>query len=214
MSEALTTGMPWTGRLNLRCREGHVTTVSARAVPVISEDGTTQGMVIVMHDVSHEASLQEHCENLRDLASRDPLTQLSNRAEFDRLLDEFVAAHADDGRPCSLIITDIDYFKQVNDNYGHQAGDEVIKAYAALMRGSCRTGDLVARYGGEEFVMICADCDSATVTRRAEQLREAFARTQHEAMGGKKVTASYGVTEIQPGDTAATMLSRADRAPS
>jgi diguanylate cyclase (GGDEF)-like protein/PAS domain S-box-containing protein len=212
MTYALETSTPWQGRLNLRCREGHVTAVRVRAVPVIGEDGAPQGLLIVMHDVSHEASLQEHCENLRDLASRDPLTQLANRAEFDRLFDEFVASHAENNNPCSLIITDIDYFKQVNDGYGHQAGDDVIRAYAALLKGSCRTGDMVARYGGEEFVMLCADCDSATVTRRAEQLRTAFARTQHESMGGKKVTASFGVTEIQPGDRPDTMLRRADRA--
>jgi diguanylate cyclase (GGDEF)-like protein/PAS domain S-box-containing protein len=212
MAYALQTNTPWTGRLNLRGRDGHVTAVQARAVPVIGEDGAPQGLLIVMHDVSQEATLQEHCQNLRDMASRDPLTQLANRAEFDRLFDVFVDSHAENKHPCSLIITDIDYFKQVNDGYGHQAGDEVIRAYAALLKGSCRTGDLVARYGGEEFVMLCADCDSATVTRRAEQLRAAFARAQHESMGGKKVTASFGVTEIQPGDTPDTMLRRADRA--
>jgi diguanylate cyclase (GGDEF)-like protein/PAS domain S-box-containing protein len=212
MAYALQTTTPWTGRLNLRGGDGNVTAVKARSVPVIDEDGAAQGLLIVMHDVSQEATLQEHCENLRDIASRDPLTQLANRAEFDRLFDEFVATHAENNHPCSLIITDIDYFKLVNDGYGHQAGDEVIRAYAALLKGSCRTGDLVARYGGEEFVMLCADCDSATVTRRAEQLRVAFARTQHESMGGKKVTASFGVTEIQPGDTPDTMLRRADRA--
>ena len=212
MAYALKTNTPWAGRLNLRGGNGDVVMVNVRAVPVSGEDGTTQGLVVLIHDISHETSLQEHCETLRDIATRDPLTQLSNRAEFDRLFDVFVATHADNKHPCSLIITDIDHFKQVNDNYGHQAGDDVIRSFAALMRGSCRAGDIVARYGGEEFVMLCADCDSATVARRAEQLRIAFARAAHEAMGGKKSTASFGVTEIQPGDTPDTMLRRADRA--
>ncbi|KKK87516.1 hypothetical protein LCGC14_2752440, partial [marine sediment metagenome] len=73
-------------------------------------------------------------------------------------------------RPCSLIICDLDLFKQVNDIFGHQAGDEVIKSMANLLKDSCRVGDLVARYGGEEFVMLCADCDNATAARRAEEI--------------------------------------------
>ena len=212
LSYALQTRTPWSGRLNIRGPDEQVVTVHVQATPVLGEEGTPVGLVVQMHDVSQEATLQEHCQSLRDLATRDPLTQIANRAEFDRLFDVFVASHAENKHPCSLIITDIDFFKQVNDGYGHQAGDEVIRAYAALLKGSCRSGDMVARYGGEEFVMLCADCDSATVTRRAEQLRVAFARTQHESMGGKKVTASFGVTEIQPGDTPDTMLRRADRA--
>ncbi len=212
IANAMKTLTPWVGRLHLRAHDGDVISVKVQATAVVAEDGAAQGLVVQMHDVSQEATLQEHCENLRDLAARDPLTQLANRAEFDRMFDEFVASHAENKHPCSLIITDIDFFKQVNDNYGHQAGDEVIRSFAALLKASCRAGDLVARYGGEEFVMICADCDSDTVTRRAEQLRVAFARTQHESMSGKKATASFGVTEIQPGDTPDTMLRRADRA--
>jgi diguanylate cyclase (GGDEF)-like protein/putative nucleotidyltransferase with HDIG domain/PAS domain S-box-containing protein len=212
MAYALTTRTAWAGRVNLRNAEGHIISVKAQASPVMSEDGTPQGLVVLLHDASHEASLQEHCQNLRDIATRDPLTQLANRAEFDHLFDVFVTSHTESKKSCSLIITDIDLFKQVNDVYGHQAGDEVIRAFAAVLKGSCRSGDLVARYGGEEFVMLCADCDSATVFRRADQLRTAFARTQHESMGGKKVTASFGVTEMQPGDTPDTMLRRADRA--
>ena len=70
----------------------------------------------------------------------------------------FVAAHLERRLPCSLIICDIDRFKQINDTYGHQAGDEALKSFAQLLKSACRPGDLVARYGGEEFVMLCADC--------------------------------------------------------
>jgi diguanylate cyclase (GGDEF)-like protein/PAS domain S-box-containing protein len=208
---ALHSGTTWLSRVNLRGKDGHVVTVRAQAMPIVSEDGAKQGLVVLMHDISQETTLQEHSHSLRDVATRDPLTQLANRAEFDRVFEVFVATHVENKRPCSLIITDIDFFKHINDGYGHQAGDDVIRSYAALLEGSCRAGDLVARYGGEEFVMLCADCDGATVARRAEQLRIAFGHMQHESMGGKKVTASFGVTEIQPGDTPDTMLCRADR---
>jgi diguanylate cyclase (GGDEF)-like protein len=137
---------------------------------------------------------------------------VANRAEFDRVHAQFVAAHLETRLPCSLIISDIDRFKHVNDTYGHQAGDEVIQSFARLLKGSCRPGDLVARYGGEEFVLLCADCDNAAAVRRAEELRKAFSHVNHVTLGGRRVTASFGVTEIQPGDTPETMLRRADRA--
>jgi diguanylate cyclase (GGDEF)-like protein len=107
---------------------------------------------------------------------------------------------------------DIDHFKQVNDTYGHQAGDEALVSFAALLKRCCRPGDLVARYGGEEFVLLCADCDNATATERAEQIRRQLADTPQNMLASQSITASFGVTEIQPGDTPETMLRRADRA--
>ena len=107
---------------------------------------------------------------------------------------------------------DLDRFKQVNDTFGHQAGDEVIKCIASLLKRSCRPGDLVARYGGEEFVLLCADCDNTAAARRAEQIRKSLSEIPQPKMDGRVSTVSFGVTEIQPGDTPETMLRRADRA--
>ena len=90
--------------------------------------------------------------------------------------------------------------------------DDVIKSLAGVLKSSCRSGDLVARYGGEEFVILCADCDNASAAARAEQVRKRLADIPQSRMGGRAVTASFGVTEIQPGDTPETMLRRADRA--
>jgi diguanylate cyclase (GGDEF)-like protein len=136
---------------------------------------------------------------------------VANRAEFDRAHKLFVETHLESGLPCSLIMCDLDHFKQVNDNYGHQAGDEVIRTFAQLLKQMCRPGDLVARYGGEEFVVLCADCDNATASGRAEQIRRTLSDLRLSAVEGSLVTASFGVTEVQPGDTDETMLRRADR---
>ena len=111
-----------------------------------------------------------------------------------------------------MIICDIDRFKHINDTYGHPAGDEAIKSFAQLLKSGCRPGDLVARYGGEEFVVLCADCHNAAAAERAEQMRKNLARLPQPALGGNPITASFGVTEVQPGDTPDTMLRRADRA--
>ena len=120
--------------------------------------------------------------------------------------------HLERGVPYSLIICDLDHFKKINDTYGHQAGDEALITFAALVKRFCRGSDLVARYGGEEFVVLCPDCDNATATARAEAVREALAAKPQPMLDGKCITASFGVTELQPGDTAETMLRRADRA--
>lgn len=202
----------WLRRLNLGGRNGKSIAVDAHAVPVLDSEGVVIGASLLMHDASSEISLEQRCQNLHDMATRDPMTQVANRAEFDRVLNEFVGAHCDTKRPCSLIMTDIDRFKTINDTYGHQAGDVVIVAIANLLKTFCRSGDLVARYGGEEFVLLCADCDNATAARRAEEVRVAFGLIRHSALGDRCVTASFGVTEVQPGDTPETMLRRADRA--
>jgi diguanylate cyclase (GGDEF)-like protein/PAS domain S-box-containing protein len=209
---AARSGAQWRRRLTIRGRGGESNAVDAHAVPVTANDGTLQGLTLVLHDVSPEISLEERCQSLHELATRDPLTQLANRAEFDRVIEVFVAAHLQSKVPCSLIIADLDHFKLVNDTYGHQVGDEVIQSFAGLLRASCRSGDLVARYGGEEFVMLCAGCDSAAVVRRAEELRRSFSELSQPGMGSRPATASFGATEIQPGDTPETMLRRADRA--
>jgi diguanylate cyclase (GGDEF)-like protein len=137
---------------------------------------------------------------------------LANRAEFDRMLPLFVEQYQRRGLTFSLIICDLDRFKQVNDTYGHQAGDDAIRSLAAVFRGFYRNGDLIARYGGEEFVMLCAGCDIGTATRRAEEMRAALEKTPQPRLNGRVVTASFGVTEVQPGDTPETILRRADRA--
>ncbi len=199
-------------RLSIRSRGGGRVMVDMHVVAVVGPDGTTHGATVTLHDASGEASLEERCQNLHELATRDPLTQVANRAEFDRVHELFVAAHLQHNLPCSLIICDIDHFKSINDNYGHPVGDEAIKGFAELLRRACRAGDLVARYGGEEFVVLCADCGNATAASRAEQIRASLAGTTHHFLGGRSFTASFGVTEIQPGDSAETMLNRADRA--
>ena len=209
---AIRTGVQWLRRLTIRGRGGRPTAVDAHAIPVTGDDGISRGLALVLHDASPETSLEARCENLKEKAARDPFTQLANRAEFDRTHGQLVESHLERGLPYSLVIADIDRFKLINDTYGHQAGDEVIQGLAGLLKGACGPGDLAARYGGEEFVLLYADCDNGKAVRRAEELRGKFAQLSHAALNGKPVTASFGVTEIQPGDTPETMFRRADRA--
>ncbi len=186
--------------------------VDMHIIPVIDGDNRCCGATLLMHDVSSETSLEERVQDLHEQATTDPLTGVSNRAEFDRVHAEMVSHSLAQGTTCSIIICDIDRFKQVNDLYGHQAGDEVLVNFAGTLQRFRRRGDLVARYGGEEFVMLCAECDNASAARLAEQIRHELAATPQTALAQKCITASFGVTEVQPGDTPETMLRRADRA--
>jgi len=212
VANAVETGVESLHRLRIVGRGEMVVPIDLHTLPVVGRDGAIQGAALMMRDVSPVASLEQRCQSLHQKATKDPLTQIANRAEFDRMHELVITAHQETNLSCSLIICDIDHFKRVNDTFGHQAGDEAIKSFADLLRNACRPGDLAARYGGEEFVLLCADCNIATAVRRADQLRKDLSRTPLSMLGNKPITASFGVTEWQPGDTPNTMLRRADRA--
>ena len=212
VTHALSTGVQTLRRLTVQARESERLSVDAHMVPVVGIDGVMHGATLLLHDASSQITLEERVQTLHEKATRDPLTKVANRAEFDRVHNQFVETHLERGLPCALIISDIDHFKSVNDTFGHQAGDYALISFAALLQRSCRPGDLVARYGGEEFVMLCADCDNSTATERAEMIRRELSEIPQALLGGKSITASFGVTEIQAGDTPETMLRRADRA--
>jgi diguanylate cyclase (GGDEF)-like protein/PAS domain S-box-containing protein len=198
-------------RLSIAARGGQRISVDCHIVPVIGQDGAAIGAAMVLHDASNQISLEERVESLHDKATKDPLTKISNRAVFDRALKQMVSLHLEQQQPCSLIICDLDYFKRINDTYGHQAGDEALVSFAALLKRHHRKGDVVARYGGEEFVLLCADCDNAAATCRAEEIRGELENLPQPMLEGRCITASFGVTELQHGDTPDTMLNRADR---
>jgi diguanylate cyclase (GGDEF)-like protein/PAS domain S-box-containing protein len=212
VAHCVVTGVQSLRRLLVANRDGRTTVVDVHVVPVIGGNGSSFGAALLMHDASPQITLEQRCQSLHEKATKDPLTQVANRAEFDRTLALFVQAHVEQKLPCSLIICDVDHFKSINDTYGHQAGDEVLKLFGQMLKSECRQGDLVARYGGEEFVLLCADCNNATAAGRAEHLRRALADLPQSALAGRNITASFGVTEIQAGDTPDSMLRRADRA--
>lgn len=185
-------------RLTIAGRAGRPVSVDSHAIPVTAADGTALGAVLLLHDASPEASLEERCQTLYEKATKDPLTQVANRAEFDRVHEMFIRAHREHHVTCSLMICDLDHFKRVNDTYGHQAGDDVIQALASVLRSGCGPGDLVARYGGEEFVALLVGTDRAGATHVAEDVRAAFASLAMRGADGDPIrcTVSAGIATI------------------
>ena len=212
IEKCLQSGVQTITRVGVLGRSGRHVTIDMHITPVSSDNGVPCGATLLLHDASSETSLEEKCQALHAQVTKDPLTQVANRAEFDRMLALFIEAHLDTDFTCSLIMADIDHFKHINDTFGHQAGDEAIISFASLLKSMCRSGDLVARYGGEEFVVLCADCNNAAAAERAEQMRKAISETSHSMLANHSVTVSFGVTELQAGDTPETMLRRSDRA--
>ncbi len=188
------------------------TPVQIIVTPVTGSTPGIHGTVVIIRDLSDQATLQERLETLHHQTTQDALTGVANRAHFDKMLGELTAKTINGGASFSLIICDIDHFKRVNDVHGHPAGDEALKSFAAVLRAHARDGDTVARYGGEEFLLLAPNCDNATASKRAEAIRQAIETTSQPSLGGEPITASFGVTEFQAGDTAETVLARSDRA--
>jgi diguanylate cyclase (GGDEF)-like protein len=212
VSRALASMAQLRQRLEILGRQGEHVAIDLHAIPVLSPEGELRGATVLLQDAQSEASLEEKCDALHDEVTKDPMTKVANRAEFDRMLALFIEAHQQAALPCSLIMSDIDHFKSINDTFGHQAGDEAIITVASLLKTMCRAGDLVARYGGEEFAVLCADCNMADAAARADQIRKKLSETPHACLGTRKLTSSFGVAQLQPGDTPETLLRRSDEA--
>lgn len=187
--------------------------IEVAITPVIDEDRYLNGAILIFNDHSAEIDLQRQLKDLYEFSVLDPLTQVANRAEFERVLEEYVRAfNQSESFNCSIIICDIDFFKSINDNFGHAIGDQALVAFSEMLRTYVRSQDLVARYGGEEFVILCADCDTNSALQRAEQIRMGLFKTPQKMLDGKSISASFGVSELRPGDTAMEFFVRADTA--
>ena len=157
--------------------------------------------------------LQENLEAVRTESLTDPLTSLANRKYFDLALTKAISDAAS-GEPLSLMMTDIDHFKNFNDSYGHLTGDQVLRLVAMSLKHNVKGQDIAARYGGEEFGVILPNTvlrSAVTVAdhiRRAVMTKELMKRSTGEHLG--RVTISIGVATLRPGDTVASLIERAD----
>ncbi|TAN48665.1 MAG: diguanylate cyclase [Methylococcaceae bacterium] len=149
-------------------------------------------------------------EEIHRMATTDPLTGVANRRRFSELLDHEINRAVRYGAAFSLILCDLDKFKQINDTHGHNVGDEVLKGAANTIRKNLRESDWLARWGGEEFIILAPQTDADMGLMLAEKLRVALAEHAMEHVG--HVTASFGLTQFAPHDTATCLIKRADDA--
>jgi diguanylate cyclase (GGDEF)-like protein len=181
-------------------------------MPVRDDEGAVIGGVEVFRDVTSAVVVESAYRQTREEADRDPLTGLANRRCLDRMLAHCLEDFGRSGQPLSLIMADLDHFKQINDTWGHVVGDRALVGFAATIQNQCRSIDLVARYGGEEFVVLLPGHRLVTAAQIAERLRTSAARAAPEELGDRSLTASFGVVEAAPGETASMVLERVDAA--
>src|SRR5690606_14455509 len=145
----------------------------------------------------------------------DPLTKIANRKSFDEGIEAAIGEADANDAPLCLLIIDIDHFKNFNDTFGHQTGDQVLRLIAMTLKSNIKGRDLAARYGGEEFVAILPHTDLrgavivAENIRKAVQAKELLKRSTGEKLG--RITASFGVASYTFGDNSNTFIERADR---
>jgi len=220
--KAIESGVKQTGvRLLLTAAKDKQLIFQVNAVPILDAKGASQGTIAVFEDITEletksrlleetieqlaatQVAIENKNKELTYLATRDPLTNCYNRrALYEHLANKFEGARVGDGE-FSCIMADIDFFKKVNDTYGHAAGDEVIKMAANSLRETVRDLDMVARFGGEEFCVILPGAPLAQAQLIAERCRE---KIEQNTTAGIKVTGSFGVTSLRMGAVSANQL--------
>ncbi|MBS3798677.1 GGDEF domain-containing protein [Pseudoalteromonas sp. BDTF-M6] len=193
----------------------------------IEVEGEHLGRLVYLSDATFSAALQEQLKKwqqvlaypLRNaltynrvlrLATRDPLTGLNNRSDFNMSVEKKLEACRRQHRPFSLMLLDLDYFKQVNDNYGHQVGDQTLQEFATLLRQSVRATDSIFRFGGDEFAILIDDDHYTTNTVIAERIQAAVGNS--ELMNRYGVSCSIGFALAQAKDVNISLFERADKA--
>jgi diguanylate cyclase (GGDEF)-like protein len=149
-------------------------------------------------------------EEIRSLSEIDHLTEMYNRRKITELFDSEYVRYKRYKYPLSIIIVDIDFFKKINDEYGHNQGDITLKEIAAILKTEVRESDHVGRWGGEEFLVICPETDADGAYTLAEKLRKSINEYPFTIVGHR--TASFGITTCSDDCTFESMISRADKA--
>ncbi len=157
--------------------------------------------------------LKEAYKRIEELAELDELTGSYNRRCIMRMLDEEIARAGRNGAPCSIALIDLDWFKRINDAFGHPTGDEVLRTFAITMFANIRGIDRFGRYGGEEFLLVLPDMSTDNAVRALDRLRAIIAELDWSAFSpDMSVTISAGVATLKPEETPDTFLARADSA--
>ncbi|MDO9042474.1 MAG: diguanylate cyclase [Desulfocapsaceae bacterium] len=195
------------------CKSGRLMPVSLACRPVIT-GGKLEGTVIAFHDITEQKKYQESLQTINALlekqASTDALTGIYNRLEFSKLLTLEISRARRYQSSMTIIMFDIDKFKEINDAYGHQTGDSVLIDMARVVNANVRTTDIFARWGGEEFMVIAPGCALDQGIQLAEMLRLRVAQTTFSVP--REVTASFGVAALRRDDTEISLTNRVDHA--
>lgn len=193
--------------IEIECFDGTRKIILNSALPIRNEAGEVIGGIIVNVDITERVALEER---LRIAADIDELTRALSRRRFYEVMGGEQRRAARYRRPLSLIMFDIDRFKEINDTHGHLAGDQVLVFLSDVVRRQIRDSDYLARFGGDEFLLLLPETPLDGAVRTAERLRAALAQQPCGELGAVKC--SFGVCEYAPEETGDDLVRRADRA--
>lgn len=193
----------WNGELEIKTSIGKSKWVEARISPIFDEDSNLIEFNTIYYDITNKKLLEE-------LYITDALTKLYNRAHFDDIINSITKHQRKADIDFALVISDIDHFKSINDNYGHQVGDQALKKVADTLKKSLRENDIIARWGGEEFVIMLKNVTAEEAQMIAEKLRYAVESLKIDDYFS--CTCSFGISLYKPSENIDETFKRADDA--
>ena len=210
VNAALETGDDYTVRYRIILPNGSIKIVFERGKVELDDDHKPIRMIGTVQDITKTIIKERELEAQEKLASTDQLTGIYNRHKFEKLISNEIVRFNRYKRPLSLIMFDIDHFKKVNDNYGHDEGDRVLQHIVEIVKSHTRRVDFFVRWGGEEFFILCPETDLQDSITLAEKFRTNIEAATFGAAG--KVTASFGVVTFKDKENEETFLKRVDNA--
>jgi diguanylate cyclase (GGDEF)-like protein/PAS domain S-box-containing protein len=197
-------GKTWIGEIKNKNKNGEEYWLEQHIIPKMNfHDNCIENFVSVGIDITTKKEIEK-------IASTDKLTGIYNRRMLDEILQIEIEVAQRHERDLSLIIIDIDYFKNINDNYGHLIGDETLKRMSTIISENIRASDIFGRYGGEEFLIICTQTNKDNAYILAEKIRSIIEKYNFNKIGTK--TISLGISSFEKNDTIETLFKKADKA--
>jgi diguanylate cyclase (GGDEF)-like protein len=188
-------------------RDGHEVVLETSGIPLIDKNGVFHGFFGTERDITARKRAEDA---IRLLATTDTLTGIANRREFNLQLEKELERARRYSGELSLIMYDIDHFKRVNDTFGHDAGDCVLKDLTAIVKTHIRAVDILARWGGEEFMILMPQSNGIDAATVAEKLRKQVEQHYFDKVGN--MTVSFGITSFAINDNLNLFLKRVDDA--
>ena len=199
--DRIKSGYVWHGELEDKNKSGESYWVDITILPNFSEDNTVESYTSISENITDKKLIEK-------VSQTDKLTQTYNRVKLDKTLEYELHRFLRHYHTFSVILIDIDHFKPVNDNYGHQVGDNVLIELSKLLKKYARASDIVGRWGGEEFMIICVNTEIKGATKLAENFRKSVEEFEFDVVGYK--TISIGVSEVRDTDNTETLIKRVD----
>ncbi len=213
LTRSMETGSHQEAEVYLRHADGHRVPVLVRTSPIYGEDGEVIGAVEIFSNNSKLFKARDRIRKLQETTLTDALTGIGNRRLAETKLNAALLEYQQDRQRFGVAMLDIDHFKTVNDAFGHEVGDRVLRMVANTLSANVRQNDSATRWGGEEFVLIFDDVDGLQLTAAANKLRSLIERSHIDLLSGQQVnvTVSIGVSLIQPDDSVASLIQRVDK---